>query len=158
MADGRGQRSNGEMNKQKSRTKSFFAAILLFCVAVGVGGIWLCQSWKVTRQAALDAAYRDFLAEALPNITNRYHQKHVVFTDSVERFRFDGGDEKLVEKLVQRYEVKPATEPLESDFNAPNWWVLPEGGACYVRGEGHQYFMLVYQPDARRVFFERTQD
>jgi hypothetical protein len=28
---------------------------------------------KATRQAALDAAYRDFISEALPDITNRYH-------------------------------------------------------------------------------------
>ena len=136
------QRSNGEMNKQESRKKFVFTAIVLICVAIGGGGIWLFQSWKATRQAALDAAYRDFLPESLANITNRYHQKQVVFTDSVERFRFDGADEKLLEELVKRYELKPSSEPLESHFNAPNWWVLPEGGACYLRGEGHQYFML----------------
>ena len=63
-----------------------------------------------------------------------------------------------MEELVQRYELKPAQELAESHFETPSWWVLPEGGACYLRGEGHQYFMLVYQPDAGRVFFERTQD
>jgi len=29
--------------------------------------------------------------------------------------------------------------------------------ACYLRGEGHHYVLLVYQPDIGRVFFERTQ-
>jgi hypothetical protein len=79
-------------------------------------------------------------------------------TDSVERFRFDGAADKLVEELVRRYELKPAQEPAESPVETPSWWVLPEGGACYLRGGGHQYFMLVYQPEAGRVFFERTQD
>ena len=146
------------MHKQKSTTKIIIAAFLLFCVAIGGAGIWLFQSWQEAKQAAVDAAYSEFLSEASPAISNRYHDRQGFLTDTVERFRFDGADEKLVEKLVQRYELKPAQEPVGSHFKAPSWWVLPEGGACYLRGEGYQYFMLVYEPDAGRVFFERTQD
>lgn len=151
-------RLSDQMHKQKSTTKIIIAVFLLFCVASGSLGVWLFQSWQEAKQAALDAAYQEFLPEASPAISNRYHDQQGFLTDTVERFRFDGADEKLVKELVQRYELKPAQEPAESDFKAPSWWVLPEGGACYLRGEGHQYFMLVYQPDASRVFFEHTQD
>ena len=37
-------------------------AILLFGVAIGIGGIWLLQSRKEAKQAALNAAYREFLS------------------------------------------------------------------------------------------------
>ncbi|MDE0865068.1 MAG: hypothetical protein OSA98_14840 [Rubripirellula sp.] len=104
------------MNAQRSTTKTIIATLLLLGIAVGGGGICLFQSWKITRQVALVTANRDFLSEALPDATNRYHQKHVVFPDSVERFRFDGADEKLVEELVQRYELKPAQEPAEKQI------------------------------------------
>ena len=151
-------RLSGQMQKQKSTTKIIIAAFLLFCVAIGGVGARLFQSWKEAKQTSLDAAYGEFLSEASPAISNRYHDQQGFLTDTVERFRFDGADEKLVEELVQRYELKPAQESAESHFKAPSWWVLPEGGACYLRGERHQYFMLVYQPDAGRVFFEHTQD
>lgn len=91
-------------------------------------------------------------------ITNRYFERQVAFTDSVARFRFDGADETLVAYIVDRNDLSLSTQPAQSHFKAPGWWQLPESGIYYLRGAGHQYQMLVYDPATGRIFFERTQN
>ena len=75
------------MHKQKSTTKIIIAVVLLFCVVSGSVGIWLFQSWQEAKQAALDAAFHEFLPEASPAISNRYHEQQGILRDTVERFR-----------------------------------------------------------------------
>ena len=136
------------------------ALFVLFLCSIGafVEGVWLYQRWEDVKQSELEAAYRNFLPEPSAPITNRYYEKQVVFTDSVERFRFDGVEEALVDHIVQKYNLSLATEPANSRFKPPDWWHLPESGVYYIRGTGHEYRMLVYDPTINRVFFEATQD
>jgi hypothetical protein len=129
---------------------------------IGVGiGVWFAVSGIPGRSdqgVQVDAAYRDLLPEGTWSVRNRLYDKRQVFTDGVERYRFEGADQALVDALVGRYRLAPADRIRESLFPAPGWWSPPEDGVTYVRGEGHQYVMLVYDPASTPVFFEATQD
>jgi hypothetical protein len=131
-------------------------------VGVGIGiGLWFAVSGIPDRSdqgVQVDAAYRDLLPEGTWSVRDRLYEKRQVFTDGVERYRFDGADQALVDALVGRYRLTPADRIRESLFPAPAWWSPPDDGVTYVRGEGHQYVMLVYDPTSTRVFFEATQD
>ncbi len=96
------------MEKKNLASKIAITALFFVGVVACGGCIWLFQSWQESKQSAINAAYWDLLPQTPTTINNRYHEYHVVFTDSVERFRFDGADTKLVEELVQRYELQPA--------------------------------------------------
>ncbi len=123
-----------------------------------MGSVWLVQRHEEINRNELDNAFRELLPGTFSAITNPYYEKQGVFTDSVERFRFDGADEPLVAQLVKKYNLNPTSQPANSKFKAPHWWQLPSSGIYYLRGAGHQYHMLVYDPANRRVFVEITQD
>lgn len=139
-----------------NRKTTITIAVLFLGIAVAAGLLW--QILQSRRQAEIDAAYRAFLPEGPWSISNRYYEKQLVFTDGVERFRFDGAKPALVDRLVEEYELTRAAKLASSSFKAPRWWQLPEGGVCYIRGSGNQYFMLVFDREDGRLFFETTQD
>lgn len=136
--------------------KRLIGAITVLVVAFF--SVWAWQSWKAAEERRLDAAYAELFPQSLPRIENRHHSKTEAFTDTVVRYRFDGGSPSLVKQLVRRFQLTPAEVPFRSSDPAPSWWAIPKEADIYTQGADGQYFMLVFKPGSRRVFFEQTQN
>ena len=136
--------------------KLLIGAIAVLVIALL--SVWAWQSWKASEERRLDTAYAELFPQSLPGIENRYHSKTEAFTDTVVRYRFDGGSPSLVKQLVRRFQLTPAEVPFRSSDPAPSWWAIPKGADIYTRGHDQQHVMLVFEPGSRRVFFERTQN
>lgn len=136
--------------------RCFIGAIALLVIASC--SVWAWQSWKALEKRRLDSAYAELFPQPPPGIDKRYHSKTEAFTDTVERYRFDGGSQPLVTQLIQRFHLTPAETPFQSSDHAPSWWVIPQKADIYTRGHDQQYLMLVFEPESRRVFFERAQN
>ena len=136
--------------------------VVVFVVGICSAIVWYTQ--HLTEQAEADLRYRletvyqEFLPEGEWFTSHRYYEKQEVFTDAVERFRFDGANQTLVNHLVQKYRLSLAAKSLNNHFIVPHWWDLPEDGVYYLRGSGNDYTMLVFDGKAGRVFFELSQD
>ena len=90
--------------------KRLIGAITVLVVAFF--SVWAWQSWKAAEERRLDAAYAELFPQSLPRIENRHHSKTEAFTDTVVRYRFDGGSPSLVKQLVRRFQLTPAEVPL----------------------------------------------
>ncbi|MFT5107172.1 MAG: hypothetical protein ACI9UA_002801 [Pseudoalteromonas tetraodonis] len=127
-------------------------------IAIASCGAWAWQSWRASEIRRLDTAYAELFPLPPPGIGNRYHSKTEAFTDTVERYRFDGGSQPLVEQLIQRFQLAPAKAPFRSSDSAPSWWEIPTEANIYTRGAEQQYLMLIFEPASGRVFIEQTQN
>ena len=144
------------MPKRKQTLTLEIAGVLV--LSIGIASFVMVRAWRSAHQARLDEAYLALLSHPSPPITNRHYEVRGAFTDTVERFWFEGGDQTLVQALIQRHHLQPVEQPLESKFSAPDWWVLPPVADYYLRGTGHEYALLVFDPATGQIFFERTQD
>ena len=144
------------MSKRKLIMQAAIAGGLLLGIAgVGVGCVHV---WQSAHQARLDEAYVMLLPAPTLAVTHRHYEVRGAFTDTVERFRFEGGTPTLVQAIAERHGLQPAEQPLESKFSAPGWWVLPQMPTYYLRGTGHEYMLLIFDPASGQVLVERTQD
>ena len=124
-----------------------------------VGATSLLKSRKEAHQASLEDAYEGLVGKARStNLSGRRYQLQGFGTDQVERFRFDGASQLLVEELIQRFSLQQAPQPLESDWPAPSWWQLPEDADTYVNGASYQYRMMIRDRNTGRVFLEDSSD
>ncbi len=144
------------MPKRKPIMKAAIAGGLLLGIAAG--GVGFVGAWRSAHQARLVEAYVMLLPASTPVITHRHYEARGAFTDTVERFRFEGGTPELVQAIAERHGLQPAEQPLESKFSAPDWWVLPPTPDYYLRGSGHEYMLLIFDPATGQVLVERTQD
>jgi hypothetical protein len=141
----------------KMHTKKLLIGMVAI-IAIASCSAWAWQSWNASEKRRLDTAYAGLFPQPPLGVKNRYHSKIEAFTDTVERYRFDGGNQLLVKQLIQRFQLTPAEAPFQSSDPAPSWWAIPEKADIYTRGNDQQYFMLVFEPGSHRVFFERTQN
>jgi hypothetical protein len=127
-------------------------------LVIALFSVWAWQSWKAAEERRLDTAYAELFPQSPPEIRNRYHSRTEAFTDTVVRYRFDGGSQQLVNQLIRRFQLTSAKVPFQSSDPAPSWWAIPKEADIYTRGADGQYFMLVFEHGSRRVFFEQTQN
>ncbi|MFK7852249.1 MAG: hypothetical protein AB8D78_14830 [Akkermansiaceae bacterium] len=139
------------------RPKTYLITAITFLVIVFLG-VWGWNSWAAWEERRLDAAYQQLFPELPLGITNRHYAKTEAFTDWTARYRFDGGSEELVKRLIEHYDLVPAEAPFESSDPAPSWWTIPARTEIYSRGSSHDYSMLVFDPKSRRVLFEQTRN
>lgn len=139
--------------------KVIIAAIPVLIIVVFIFiSMRVMQYQEEVKQSELEAAYNTLLPEYANQIHNRYYDRREVFTDRVERFRFDVSDDSIVDYLVKTYEMTRAKELTKSTFGYPDWWKISDNEDIYRRGKGQQYTQLAYDSIAHRIFFELSVD